>query len=307
MAVDDRPSRRAPADGRPRNPPLVRDVDWPIALGPVPTLCREVRARLPSEVRRNVEGILVGQNVVLAERHVGLRERGGGVQPCHARSDVEGPGAPQRREQIFTGRPRTALPVGSVTRSALLEIERSTSTRVRGSWCLDTRESAATNLDTGRHVSRQPPHVGKNPVHLVAIGRQGLPIHGSLETIVDPLLQGVDLAIARSIFGKDAPQPYPWRGEGLCAGVQVTAGTIEPIPDIGAGVDLGLRENLLPESDALSQGALGDGSLVRSAEARRGPPHLMGLGTERLSPEEEETKVKHDAIEVQLTDDHPGP
>src|SRR5262249_54201036 len=142
---------------------------------------------------------------------------------------------------------------------------------------LDTRESTATDLDTGRHVSRQPPDVGKNPVHLVAIGRQGPPIHGSLETIVDTLLQGVDLAIARSIFGKDTPQPYPWRGEGLCASVQVTAGTIEPIPDIGAGVDLSLRENLFPESDAPSEGALRDGSLVRSAEARRGPPHLMGL------------------------------
>src|SRR5262245_64156865 len=109
MAVDDRPSRRAPADGRPRNPPLVWDVDRPIALGPVPTLCREIRARLPSEVRRNVEGILVGQNVVLAEGHVGLRERGGGVLPRHARSDVEGPGAPKRREQILNGRRRTAM------------------------------------------------------------------------------------------------------------------------------------------------------------------------------------------------------
>jgi hypothetical protein len=34
--------------------PLIRGIRWPIAPGPVSKLSREVRTRLPSEVRRNV-------------------------------------------------------------------------------------------------------------------------------------------------------------------------------------------------------------------------------------------------------------
>jgi hypothetical protein len=86
----------------------------------------------------------------------------------------EGLRTPERREQVFTGRPRTALPVRRVTRSALFQVERSTASRVGRPWRLDARESTAKDRDTGRDVPRQPPDVRKNPEHLVAVWEPGI-------------------------------------------------------------------------------------------------------------------------------------
>src|SRR5262245_54639594 len=73
-----------------------------VALGPVPELGGEVRSWLLSKVCGNVECLLVSQGVLLAAGHVGFGKGGGGVQPSHPRSNIEGFRAPERGEQVLT-------------------------------------------------------------------------------------------------------------------------------------------------------------------------------------------------------------
>src|SRR5262245_49713674 len=80
----------------------------------------------------------------------------------------------------------------------------------------------------------------------------------------------------------------------------MTAGTIELISDIGARVDLCLREDLLSQADALAQGPLGDGSLVRSPQSRRGPARLLGLDDVRRG-EERKSESEYAAAEQNPT------
>src|SRR5262249_9334940 len=102
---------------------LIRGVLGLVALWPVSILSGKIRSRLSRKVRRDVEGVLAGQGIVLAERHVGLDEGGGRVQSGHASADVERLRTPKRREQILALLSRTALTIGAMAGHALFQIE----------------------------------------------------------------------------------------------------------------------------------------------------------------------------------------
>src|SRR5262249_29272079 len=94
---------------------------------------------------------------------------------------------------------RRSVPDGHVRQPhdmscALLHVERVTSLRIRDPRGAESSEPEAAHLDPGRDILRQPPYVGENPSHLVAVHGQGPAVHGSLETIIDPILERVDLA-----------------------------------------------------------------------------------------------------------------
>jgi len=73
---------------------------------------------------------------------------------------------------------------------------------------------------------------------LPPLSRRRYRVHRTLETIIDSVLRGVDLPISASILGKHAQSP-PRRWIRLSAGIEMTTGAVEPVPDICFRVALG--------------------------------------------------------------------
>src|SRR5215813_6111875 len=116
---------------------------------------------------------------------------------------------PKCREEILAVRSLTPLAIDAVTHRALCSIDLLASRQIRRPANLNAREAPASDRGARRHVLRQPPDVGEDAPHLVAVIRQRLAVHGPLKAVVDAILKRIDLTIAASILGKRSPDSDP--------------------------------------------------------------------------------------------------
>src|SRR5215813_1090888 len=116
---------------------------------------------------------------------------------------------PKCREEILPVRSLTPLAIGAVTHRALCGVDFLAPCRIRRPANLNACEAPASDRGARRHVLRQPPDVGQDAPHLVAVIRQRLAVHGPLKAVVDAVLKCIDPPIAASILGKRTPDPDP--------------------------------------------------------------------------------------------------
>src|SRR5690606_17210829 len=179
-------------------------------------LARITRALVAVDEGGHVPGLLVGQAVALAERHVRLDEGRGGVDAGHARAPVVALGAPQRREHRAAVEVALADAVGAVAGGAVGRIDLGAARGVVAQLgLLDLRVPAAFQLGAGRRAGRHPVHVALDVlVDVVAQRRRParrriLAVHRIGEAALDPVLHGVDPVVLATIFGIPEPgRPY---------------------------------------------------------------------------------------------------
>ncbi len=144
---------------------------------------------------------------------------------------------------------------------------------IRGSWSLQGRIAPTHHFGSDRDILGQPPDIGEQPAHLVAVGGQGLAVHGPQEAAVDAVLHGPHAPGPGQVGGEGGPEAHHGRGVGRLPGVQVAAAAAEGISRIRRRVLGGVREDLLAQADRLADGPLGDGRLLGCLQG-----HLDGLG-----------------------------
>ena len=178
-------------------------------------------------------------------------KRGGGPEPSHAGADGVRRRPEDRRivarltQGIGVGHPFAAPTVtagaaGGEHQSPLGGVSRQR---------VDLGKPLAGHLARRGNPARQERHVGDDVGHVLAARRKRLAVQASLETIVDPILNHVDLGIAGSILWKSAVDPDPGSRVGPGPKIEVATGAAETIPDMAGYTVPGIRQDRSAPAD----------------------------------------------------------